>query len=598
MNGLDLLAGCLEAAGVKFCVLAHPGMEPLEKSLSQKGIESLVPVSETASAMIADGYARASGKPGVVIAKRDLSKLVTGATSAWADKVPLIIVSICEDAAADFCPAFDRSGIDMKRLFKPITRFQARISRPEDIPELLIRAFRESVSFRGGPVFLEILESALEQPSAISDEQFAALKPRLKAAPEPVRSGGDPGLIEKAVKMLSDAARPMIFSGGGVIRSGASAKLNLLAEKIGIPIVSSMGGMGSADPACPTYIGPQSYLSGEAFHTAIREADVVLAVGAAFSGLDGFGLPPLWSEKIKFIQINIDPEHIAYNPPAELSILGDADLVVSQMLERAEKYSPPAGRKSWSEKLRRLNQEHKQRIIEESGMKLSKIHPALLVKELERMVEGDQTYCVVLDGGNTCLWVGMLLDVPGPGRSFFPTGMGTLGSGLPMAIGIKKAAGDARVILISGDGSFLYNIQEFETLRKYNIPLLVVVFNDSAWNMIRTAQLSLIGHIQGTDIPYTDYARAAQSYGCFGAKVTRKEDIEKAARAAMDSPFPAVVDFDIDPNCIPDSLNSFALVEMEGTNLKSTGMLRSILSGQVKFDLRLINQIRYILKSF
>jgi acetolactate synthase-1/2/3 large subunit len=164
------------------------------------------------------------------------------------------------------------------------------------------------------------------------------------------------------------------------------------------------------------------------------------------------------------------------------------------------------------------------------------------------MVEGDNTYRVVLDGGNTCLWVGMLMDAPGPGRCFFPTGMGTLGSGLPMAIGIKKAVGDARVILISGDGSFLYNMQEFETLRKYNIQILVVVFNDSAWNMIRTAQLSLIGHIQGTDIPYTDYARAAQSYGCFGAKVAKKDDIDKAVRAAMESHFPAVVDFEINRN--------------------------------------------------
>jgi acetolactate synthase-1/2/3 large subunit len=601
LKGFELFARSLEQAGVEFCVLAQEsglGLENLSRALSEKGIEVLSPISETSAPMIADGYARASGKPAVVISSGDILKLIAGATSAWADKSPLILVSICPDDPARNSPVFDRELVDLKQVFKPITRFQARAKSAREIPELLIRCFREAISFRGGPVFLEIPALVLEEEFGPREEWLSRIEDRLQNAHAPTRSTGDPVRIQEAVEMLRGAARPMIFSGGGVIRSGASHELNQLAELMGIPITSSMGGMGSALPDNPCYIGPPSYLSGEAFHTAIKAADVVLAVGCVFSGLDGFGLPPIWSSKIRFIQINVDPEDIAYNPRAALSIVGDARLILAQMIKLASGFQVPSPRRDWVEKLKTLNQEHRQRVIAESSRPWKRIHPATLALEMHRIIEGDTDFYAVLDGGNTCLWAGMLIDLPGPGHGFFPTGMGTLGSGIPIAMGVKKAVGDKRVFLINGDGSFLYNIQELETLRRYNIPLIIIIFNDSAWNMIRSGQVSFTGAVYGTDIPQTDYANVARSFGCFSAKVRRKEEIEPTFKQALESGMPAVIDVEIDPDSMPDSLISFARVEFEGAKMSPAGMLRSILSGKMNLDLRLLNQVRYIRKTF
>ena len=598
MKGLEIFARSLILSGVDFCVLAQArGLEDVSRAFAGQGIETLVPVSETAAMMIADGYARAGRRPGVVVSRGEIAKLITGTTSAWADKTPLLLFSIVPKSEGD-SSAWSWRKVDFKEVFKPITRFQARVSRAQDIPELLVRSFREAVSLRGGPVFLEIEASALEEESQFGESDFERIAEMLKRAPDLARPCAAPEQIEQALALLGSASRPLIFSGGGVFRSGAAEELNRLAELLRIPIISSMGGMGSAFASNPCYVGPPSYLAGEAFHAAIKYADVVLAAGCVFSGLDGFGLPPLWSKSIRFIQVNIDPEHIGFNPRAELAILGDLRLVISQMLDRAKGYAAPASREKWVAKLRRLNREHRERIIDEAGRNWKKIHPASLVLELSKFTTEIKDYYVVLDGGNTCLWAGMLVDLPGPGRGFFPTGMGTLGSGLPMAMGVKRVAGDAKVLLLSGDGSFLYNVQEFETLRKYKIPLVTIIFNDSAWNMIRAGQMSSYGEVYGTDLPESDYAAVARSFGCFGVKVRKKEEIAGAIREALASKAPAVVDVDIDVDSIPDSLISFALVEFEGAPLSMKGTLKSILSGRQKLDVRLWNQVKYIFKNF
>ena len=598
MKGKELIGFCLKSAGVDFCVIAEEGLGSICERFKEQGIEYLIPVSETSSAMIADGYARASGKVGVVFTKSEPLKLITGIASAWADKTPLVIIFISSLGQGLGVKKFDSRQVELTQVFKPITRFQARVKQVEDIPELLIQSFREAVSLRGGPVIIEVLESLLDKEIELSEKELEQFKLRLENSVQAVRTGGELERVQKAVEMLVGARKPLIFSGGGVVRSGAVLELNQLAKRLHIPLISSMGGMGSVLPENPFYIGPPSYLSGEAFHTAIKEADVVLAVGCVFSGLDGFGLQPLWSKDILFIQVNIDPEHIAYNPPCELAILGDAKLIISQMLEQVGSYSPPEERKQWSERLKKLNQAHRERVINEANRSWKKIHPAKLVMEVDKIIKSREEFYIVLDGGNTCLWVGMLEDVPGPRRAFFPTGMGTLGSGLPMAIGVKKAVPEGKVILVSGDGSFLYNAQEFETLRKYQIPVLVIIFNDSAWNMIRAGQVSFVGAIYGTDLPSANYGEVAKSYGCFGAKITELKEIEPVLKQALASGLPAVVDVELDPGCVPDSLISFAMVEFEGANLSLAGGFRSILSGKQKLDIRLLNQAKYMIKNF
>ncbi len=597
MNGFELMAHFASFCGIDFCVCAQKQIErKISPYFSQKGIELIVPISETSASIIADGYARASGKIGLVLCEEEVEKLITGVTSTWADKTPMIIISIVPEASSNYDFAFERK-VDFTQIFKTITRWQKRIIQPDELLESLVQAVAEAVSWRGGPVFLEIALKVLEQKINLSEKELSEFEKRIKRAKEPAKSLPSSKLIDQAFELLARAQKPLIFSGGGVVRAGAVKELNQLAEIMQVPITSSMGGMGSALPTNPMYLGPPSYLSGEAFHYAIKNADVILAVGCVFSGLDGFGLPPLWSCSAQFIQVNIDPEHIAFNPPADLALLGNAELVISELLARAKNFKPSPKRKEWAQKLQRLNQEHRQRIINEAKRDWEKIHPAQLVLELKNLLRELDDFYAVLDGGNTCLWAGMLIDLPGERRGFFPTGMGTLGSGLPMAIGVKKAVGEsAPVVILSGDGSFLYSLQEFETLLKYQLPIKVVIFNDSAWNMIRAGQVSFVGEVFGTELPSSDYAEVAKSYGCFGAKVKKKEEIAPALQSALSSDLPAVVDVDIDPDTIPDSLISFAMVEFEGAGFGMLDMLKSLLKGKIKLDIRLLNQLKYILK--
>ena len=164
MKGLELFARSLKVSGVNFCVLAQDkGLEDFSRAFSEQGIDVLTPISETASAMIADGYARASRKPGLIIAREEIPKLITGITSAWADKTPLILISIISEAGKDFSSESGRKGPDFKEIFKPITRFQAQVIQAKEIPEFLIRAFQEAVCLRGGPVFLEVAGAAFKE---------------------------------------------------------------------------------------------------------------------------------------------------------------------------------------------------------------------------------------------------------------------------------------------------------------------------------------------------------------------------------------------------------------------------------------------------
>jgi len=598
LTGAELLIRSLKAAGIEQAFMKeHPELEALEEAFATEGsVDLICPVSETSCVPMADGYTRFSGRPAAAISASGGHALnqVVGVASAWADKSPVISVSVCPEPAESASPVYDRVNWEQQRAFDAVTRRTCAIDRWEKIPLVIRRGVLEATSARGGPVHIEIPETLLKQRAALDAKSSAIFASRWRLAQSQSPPMGDPSKVREATELLNNSERPLILAGGGVIRSGAVDEINELARKYNAPITTTMGGMGAALPDNPCFMGPSSYLSGEAFHTAIRQADVVLAVGCCFSGLDGFGLPPLWSSKIKFIQVNIDPEDIALNPPAAVAIAGDARQVLGQMLDSA---SPRAARKSsgWLEKLKSLNRQHHDRIMEEAGRNWELIHPAH-VPTIMYEVGIHEDPILVLDGGNTALWAGMLIPVPGPRRGFFPMGMGTLGLGIPFSIGVKAAAGDRRVAILSGDGAFLYNVQELETMRRYDMPIASVIINDSAWNMIRAGQAAA-GVVFGTDLPSQDYAEVARSYGLFGKRVTRLEELRPALKEGLDSGKASVVDVVTDPNSLPDSLISFARVEFEGAKMPPMKLLKGLRSSSMKLDVRAWNMMKFISKT-
>ncbi len=412
----------------------------------------------------------------------------------------------------------------------------------------------------------------------------------------------DPALIQKAVTLLLSARRPFIFAGGGVIQSGAAELVNNLAKKAGIPLLSSMGALDLVAPDNPMRMGPSSYLSGEAFHHAIKNADVVLAIGVCFSGLDGFGLPPLWSDRIRFIQINIDPQYIALNPPADIAIVADARQAIIQIMERLDTVSEHPDWSNWLAGLQRRSRRHEQRLIKEARAHKNtpgRLHPAAALLAVREHVEKADLIAVV-DGGNTPLWAGMTMKLPGPGRVFFPTGMATLGVGIPMALGFKAAAPEKPVVLFSGDGSLLYNIQELELMQKYGLPLTIIVNNDSAWNMIRSGEV-MLNKTVSTDLPPQDYTAVARAFGMEVVRIRTTADITPALMdRALRPDQPLLIDIPTDKDVFPDALVSFIRVEMMGVLMPQPWKkTRRLYQSQARlFSRNTWNIIKYLVKTF
>ena len=601
-TGADLLVNTLKACGVHCVFLeSHPATDPVAAAL--KGSDDLCcinPVSEIACVPMADAYSRYTGEPvaSITAGGGHCLNQVMGTTTAWGDKSPVIAIGIQEDHAFSAAPVFDRETVSLAAVFDPITVYSTTVRQPADIPATVTRAVRDALSAKGGTAYIGIPRSFLAVKAA----------PVVAAGPEPLFAQqaappmAEPESIQQALTLLKNAQRPFIFAGGGVIKAKAVDAVNEFAKQTGIPLLSSMGALDAAYPDNPMYIGPSSYLSGEAFHKAIKKADVVLAVGACFSGLDGFGLPPIWSGDIKFIQVNIDHPYIALNPGAELAIIADARQVLRQMLTALDDMPPFPGHEKWVAYLKKQNQAHRQRLEKEARRHQpasGRLHPAAGILAVRETIEQSDAIAVV-DGGNTPLWAGMSVALKGPRRMFFPTGMATLGVGIPMALGVKAAAPDKPVMLLTGDGSLLYNIQELELMKKYNLPLVIVVNNDSAWNMIRSGEVMLNRSIS-TDLPDQDYTQVAAAFGMEVVRIKTLADLTPdLMKRALAGDHPMLIDIPTDKNVFPDSLASFIRVEMMGVLMpQPLKKIRRLHQSQARlFSRNTWNILKYLVKTY
>ncbi len=602
MTGAEVLAATLIDAGVTFIFMeSHPDtMAVRDAALRLGGLTVIEAVSETCCVPMADVCARYTGGPVVSLTAGGGHCLnqVMGMTTAWGDKTPVISIGISPDRGTGASPVFDRERTDPCAVFSSISVYRERVDDWSRLRDVVCRGVRESQSAKGGTVHIDIERGVLHQRGVPDRSGLLADAGCIVQAQAPVRAQDD--AIAAAIDMLCGARRPFIFAGGGVVKAGAADLVNDFARRAGIPLLSSMGAMDLVDPESPVYVGPSSNLAGEAFHYAIEKADVVLAIGTCFSGLDGFGLPPLWSRGIKFIQINIDPSYIAFNPPAALAIVADAREALLQLSARlavAASRLPDWSR--WIAAIRKRYHDHVARVSREAARHKAgngRLHPAAAVLAvIDTIKTSDALVCV--DGGNTPLWSGMFAAIKGPRRVFFPTGMATLGVGIPMALGLKAAAKKRRVILFSGDGSLLYNIQELELVKKYNLPIIIVVNNDSAWNMIRAGEIMQHRCI-GTDLPEQDYAAVAESFGIPARRITSIGEIAPALDAALASAGPVLFDILTDKNVYPDSLASFIRVEFMGSLMPlPLKKMMKFYQNEIRMGRNTVNIIKYLMKT-
>ncbi len=553
INGGDVLIKCLLQENVKY-MFGIPGgqflnmYDAIYKWGKESGIKTVMFRHEASAAHAADAWARVTNTPGICFGTvgPGALNLMAGVGAAWADNIP--VIAIVPQVNSKFQDSFTLQGnLDQITMFKPITKYQKTVRKLEVIPDAVHQVFREATGNRHQPVLLEIYEDAFLEE--IEEKRLEILEvERYRAITNPSISND---LIIKSLDLLSNAKKPLIISGGGIARAEAWNELKEFAEYMQIPVITSVMGIGTLTNKSKCLIGAS--VAGPSLRVA-PEADVILALGCKFSFTLAHGEEPFWKNTQKLIQVDIDSSIIGRAKPLTLGIVGDAKQFLIQSIEEVKKFDK-VERRQWLEELVTVRQITREKMNKKIMKDRTPIIPKRVIKEILEVVEEDSI--LILDGGDisasTIEQVDWYKDRT-PLSTLIAVGMGQLGTAIPYGIGAKLAEPDKQVVAIAGDGAFMINIQDLETAARLRLKnLIYVVANNSAWGMIKSGQKLFMGkRYIDVDLPEFDYARCAESFGCYGEVVTNPNEIKPAFERANNAGKPAVLDVKIGFNT-PDT---------------------------------------------
>ncbi|MHA1913607.1 MAG: thiamine pyrophosphate-binding protein [Promethearchaeota archaeon] len=554
ITGGDVLIKCLLEEKVKYMFGITGGQllsmyDAVYRWGREKGIDTVMFRHEQAAAHAADAWARLTNEPGVCFGTvgPGATHLVPGIGAAWSDSIP--VIAIVPQVNLDLVDVFTLQGnLDQVGLFKPITKYQTTVREIKKIPDAVQKVFREATGGRPQPVLLELFPNALSD--RINEEEVSILKTgQYRALSKPSISKE---LIKKSLDLLLNAEKPIIVSGGGVMRAGGWEELKEFAEYLEIPVITSIMGIGTMEFSSKSYIGVSMTSSG---FQASSQADVVLALGVKFGFSLGHGRPPAWGKSQKLIQVDIDPAIIGRAKPITLGIEGDCKIFLKQLLEEVKKTEKVENRE-WLNSL-----SEKRKSVVESRKKVASsdeipIDSKRMIKEVFQFMDEDAV--LIVDGGNTAFFAVEQIDFYKPRKplsSLQAIGMGHLGVSVPYGIAAKLARPDKQVISISGDGAFMMNIHDLETAVRLGLKnLIYVIGNNSAWGMIKMGQeYGYQKRYIDVDFPEFDFARCAEGFGCYGEVITDPNEIKPALERAKASDKPAVLDIRIKYS-VPDVL--------------------------------------------
>lgn len=495
---------------------------------------------EKAAAYMADGYARASGRPGVCMAQVvGALNLAAGLRDAWLAHSPVIAFTGGRDPNTKFRQVYQE--VDDIPAFEPVTKFNATVDSVGRFPDMVRQAFRAAVSGTPGPVHLQFRgnEGQIDQEEAdmepLCEQRFASVPP---FRPEPEISS-----VMAALDVLQKAERPVIVAGGGVRASGAARELVQLAEKLAIPVATSLNGKDTIPGRHPLSAGVVGTYSRESANRIVAQADLVCFVGTQAGGMTThfWAVPRIG---VSAIQIDIDAESLGRNYPLKAAVLGDARTALAHMLEHADAAS--AGRRrAWGETARgicRKWQEKYQPVLESDAVP---IRPERICAELSRHVPEDAI--VVVDTGHAGMWMGGMYDLASPNQGYIRSA-GHLGWAFPAGLGAKCGAPKRPVLVFTGDAGFWYHIAEIETAARWKINTVTVVNNNSGGNQSKRGFDRAYGGEQTAQarelwtFSRTNFARIAEDMGAVGIRVEKPGDIAPALEKACKADRPVVID--------------------------------------------------------
>ncbi len=552
VEGGRLVVQALKQEGIEYLFsLCGSSINPIYDACLDADIKIIDTRHESAAVFMADVWSRVTGKPGVsaVTAGPGHTNSLTGLATAWKAHSRVIAISGNYETTHDEMGAMHE--MDQIALTRPITKWSKLITDAASIPKYMTIAFRHVMSGIPGPVHLSIpqdlLLKKLEAPAREASEPRYFRTETLPA--------GNPALIDQAAQLLSSANKPAVIAGGGVLWSKAGPALKAFAETYGVPIFSMGLGRGMLPEDHPLSFGYASArLNGAA--KAFREADVILFVGQRLNFRVAYGLVPAFNPEAKFIEIDLDADEIGRNRRLEMGIVGDARLVLEQLTE-AGGSNLPGTRGDWVARVRSYRHDLLDTWKPWLESSAKPIHPLRLCNEVEKFVDRNTT--LVLDGGDIMQWARGSIPAHGPAQAIDPGPMAAISMGIPFGIGAKLARPDAKVIVLSGDGSFGFHIMEFSTAARHGTPFVAVIGNDCAWGMIKNDQLGLYGdrRVVGTELGLIRYDKVVEDLGGYGELVEDPDEIAPALGRAFASGLPACINVVIE--CIQSPITEALL---------------------------------------
>ncbi len=530
LTGGEAVVKSLAAHGVR-TVFGIPGTHNLAvyEALLDSGIEHVLTRHEQGAAFMADGYARASGRPGVCITTTGpaVMNALTAFGTACSESSP--ILAVASQIRAEHLgqgKGYGHESPDQLSGFRPVTKFARRCETVAAIPQAVRQAFFEMKSGRPGPTALEVPFDVLDGSSEVDIPETAPME----------TTQPDENALDRAAHLLKKAKRPVIWAGGGVITSSASSALRRLAEMLEAPVFSTTQGKGCLPEDHPLAAGNtlQHPIGGE----HLSSCDLMLAVGTRFPESE----TAAWSLRLPghLIHIDVDEAEIGRNYPVSEGIVSDARLALEALIDLCGDDQPRASRAAEVAELRSCLMRDFHRQSPEAVELVRTLRSAL---PRETIIVSDLTV--------VAYWCHHLLDVFEPRTYFTSMGFGTLGFGLPAAIGAKLAVPERPVVVLAGDGGFQFTCQELGTAVQFGVPLVVIVFDDNGYGVLRPQQEGRYGRTHAADLVNPDFVALAQAFGASGRRVEAVGELGAAIRSALDADGPSLIEVPVSLPCHP-----------------------------------------------
>ncbi len=525
MKAAELFVRCLENEGIEY-IFGIPGEENLDimDALLESPIRFIVVRHEQGAAFMADVYGRLTGRAGVCLSTLGpgATNLITGVADANMDHAPL--VAIAGQAATYRLHKESHQVLDLEQMFQPVTKYSSRLLTPNTIPEVVRKAFKLAQTEKTGASFIEFPENVAEME--VEDHPLPVKNPLL---PEPATSQ-----IERAAQAISEARSPLILAGNGVIRARAWQQLVDFAERLNIPVANTFMAKGVMPFRHPLTLGSAGLQAKDYVHCGFEGADVIICIGYDLVEYH----PYLWHPSRDRIIIHIDtmPAEVDAYYPVKVGVVGD---IKHALLRIAELTTPHQGHR-----LRPLREALIKEMNACSNDMGFPVKPQKIIWDLRTAMALEDI--VICDVGAHKMWMARMFRCELPNTCIISNGFASMGIALPGAIAAKLAFPERKVVAVTGDAGFMMNVQEIETAVRMKTPLVVLIWNDGGYGLIKWKQMSQFGRPSHVDFDNPDFVRLAESFGAVGMRIGSTEELLPTLKKALDSDTVTIIDCPVD----------------------------------------------------